>query len=202
MLRARQSAIADTIAIHILVAGKTASFLQVRLTQNFSAINRLVGIRERIRHPVVHPQVQVRHDEYRSLKSLRQIKSILRHRETLADRIRKQHDVLGVAVAEERRRKHVALRSTGGQAGRRPDALNIPDHRRNFHVIREARKLRHQRDARPSRRRHRARTRPRRPNHHANRRQFVFGLHNGKSRLAIGPDAVLLHVVNHGLNQR
>src|SRR4029077_14040349 len=41
MLRARQRAIADAIAIHILVAGKTTSLLNIRLAQNFSAINRL-----------------------------------------------------------------------------------------------------------------------------------------------------------------
>src|SRR5450759_315097 len=185
MIRARQRAIADAIAVHIFVAGKTARLLQIRLTQHFSAIDRLVRIRERVRHPVVHPQVEVRHHKHRRLEPLGEIKSILCHGETLADRVRKQHDVLGVAVTEKGRREQVALRSSCGQAGRGPDALNIPDHRGNFHVIRQPRELRHQRDARTRGSSHRARTRPSRPDHHAHRRQFVFGLDDGKRCFAI-----------------
>ena len=111
MFRTRQRAIADAITIHILVAGKTTCLLNVRPAQDFSAINRFVGIRERIRHPVVHPEIKVRHDEHRRLEMLGQIKSLLRHCEALADRARKQHEMLGVAVTEKRRREHVALRS-------------------------------------------------------------------------------------------
>ena len=105
-------------------------------------------------------------------------------------------------MTEERRREHVALRRASRQTGRWAHPLNVPDHRRNLHVIRQARKLRHQRDAWPSGCSHRSRPRPGRPNHHAHGRQFVFRLHNGKGRFTIRPDAVFLHVIDHRLHQR
>ncbi len=133
----------------------------------------------------------------RRLELFRQIESILRHGEALVHRTRKQQDVLGVAVGEERGGKNVALRGARRQAGGRPDALDVPDHSRNFGVVGEAGKLRHQRDAGPGGRGHGARARPTRAHHHADRSQFVFRLHDGESSLAVGADAEALHVVNH-----
>ena len=89
-----------------------------------------------------------------------------------------------------------------GRPGRGPDALDVPDHARNFDVVAQPGKFRHQRDARPGGRRHRTRARPACANHHADGRQFVFRLHDREGRLAIRTDAMLLHVVDQRLNQR
>ena len=68
-----------------------------------------------------------------------------------------EHDVLGVAVREERRLEQVALRGARRQAGGGSDPLDVEDHGRRFGVIRQARELAHQRDAGAGRGRHRAR---------------------------------------------
>ena len=114
-----------------------------------------------------------------------------------------QHDVLRVAVREERGREQVALRRARRQAGRRADALDVEDHRRRFRVVREARELAHQRDAGAGRRRHRPRARPARADHHAERRDFVFRLDDRERRLPgrlVHP--VLLHVADERLAER
>ena len=88
------------------------------------------------------------------------------------------------------------------QPGGRPDALHVENHRGNFRVISEAGELRHQRDARSRGGRHRPRARPACANHHAERGNLVLGLDDGKRRLAILVDPVLLHVGDHRLAQR
>ena len=134
----------------------------------------------------------------RRLKLLRQVEGLLRHGETLLRRTRKQQDVLGIAVGQERGGENVALRGARGQAGGRADALDVPDHAGNFGVVGQTGELRHQRNARPGGRGHGARARPSRADHHADRGQFVFRLHDGESRFAVGADAEALHVVDHG----
>ena len=114
-----------------------------------------------------------------------------------------QHDVLGVAVREERGLEQVALRGARRQAGRRPDALDVEDHRRRLGVVRQAGELAHQRDAGAGRRGHRPRARPARADHHAERGDLVLGLHDRERRLAGRlVDPVLLHVADERLAQR
>ena len=100
-------------------------------------------------------------------------------------------------------RKHVALRGARRQTGGRPDALHIEDHRGNLGVVAEAHEFRHQRDARSGGGGHRARARPTRAQHHADRGQFVFGLHDRVSRLAgFLVDAEALQITDQRFDQR
>ena len=66
-------------------------------------------------------------------------------------------------------------------AGGRPGALHVEDHRRNFGEIREADELLHQRDAGAGRGGEGARAVPAGADHHADRGQFVLGLHDARS---------------------
>ena len=51
------AAFSDAIAIYILVARKGARFFQIFFAQDFAAMHGLGGIRQRIAHPIVHPQI-------------------------------------------------------------------------------------------------------------------------------------------------
>ena len=160
-------------------------------SRGFSGYWNVVG------HPGVHAEVEVRHHEDRRLEPLRQVER--RHRELVAllRRTRDEHDVLRVAVRQDRRRQDVALRRARGQARGRPDALHVDDDRGDLGVVAQAHELAHERDARAGRRRHRTRAGPSRAERHADRRQFVLGLHDGKGglpRLLVHP--VLLQVLD------
>ena len=85
MIGAGQGAVADAVAVHIFVAREAAQPFEIFGGQNLAAVLRLLGILERLRHPVVHAQIEVGHDEHRRLQLLRQIKRIARHAETFAD---------------------------------------------------------------------------------------------------------------------
>ena len=81
----------------------------------------------------------------------------------------------------------VALRRPRRQPRRRPDALDVEHHARQFRVVGEAGKLPHQRDAGARRGRHRTCARPAGADDHADRGNLVFRLDDGKCRLAGGP---------------
>ena len=70
VLGSGQRAIADAVSVHILIAGKAAKPIQIFLAQYFAAIQRRLRIRERIAHPVIHPDIQVAEHEHRSLQTL------------------------------------------------------------------------------------------------------------------------------------
>ena len=202
MIRSRQGAVADTVSIHVLVAGKPAEPIEIFLAQDLTALDRSVGIPEWIRHPVVHTQVEIGHDEHERLEMFCQIEGVSGHRETLFDRRWNQQNMLGVAVRKKRRREDVTLRRTRGQTRRGSDPLDIPHHSRNFGVVGQTSKLAHQGDSRTGSRGHSARACPARPQHHPDSRQLVFRLHNGEACFAVRPDAVFLHVIDEGFHER
>ena len=156
----------------------------VAASSTLAAVERLIGIRERLRHPVVHAEVEVAHHEDHDLETLGQIERLHRHRVALFDRGRDQHDLLGVAVRQHSGREQVPLRRARRQPGGRPHALDVEHDAGNFGVVREAGELAHQRDAGARRRRHGPRARPAGADHHPNRRNLVFRLDDGVGRLA------------------
>ena len=82
-------------------------------------------------------------------------------------------------------------------------ALHVEDHRRNFGEIGEPEKLLHQRDARARGGRERPRAVPGGADHHADRGEFVLGLHDGEFvLLGGGVDAHALAVAGESLGQR
>ena len=197
-----QRAVADAVSVDVFVAGESAEAVEIFLAEHLAAIDRRSGIFEGIGHPVVHAEIEIGHDEDQRLELLGQIERFRRHAEALGHGAGKQHDVLGVAVREERGRENVALRRARGQAGGRADALDVPDDAGDFDVVGESGELRHQRDAGAGGRGHAARARPAGADDHADRGQFVFGLHDGEGRFAVGTDAVFLHVLDHRLHER
>ena len=100
MVGSRQGAIADAVAVHVLVAREAAQPFQIFRGQHLAAIHRLLGILERLRHPVVHAEIEIGHDEHRRLQLLGEIERLARHAEALGHAARKQHGMLGVAVRE------------------------------------------------------------------------------------------------------
>src|SRR6266700_1891680 len=110
MLRSRQCPVADRVSVHVFVAAKATELVEILLGQNLSTLNRLLWIRERIGHPVVHTQIEIGHYENYGLNLLRPIERAHRHFETLVRRGRKEHDVLGVAMRQECSRENVSLR--------------------------------------------------------------------------------------------
>ena len=202
MIGSRQGAVADAVAVHILVARETAGPFQVFRGQYLAAVLRLLGILERLRHPVVHSEIEVGHDEHRRLQLLGEVESVTRHAEALGHAARQQHGMTRVAVRELGHKLDVALRGARWQSGGRTHALDVPDDAGNFDVVAQSGELRHQRNSWSGSGGHGARSRPSRAQNHADGGEFVFGLHDGKSRFAISTNSVFLHVINEGLHQR
>src|SRR5215472_9629272 len=97
----------------------------------------------------------------------------------------------GIAVRELGDKLDVALGCARWQSGRRTHALDVPDDTGNFDVVAESSELRHQRYSRSGGGCHGTRSHPSSPQNHANRSQFVFSLHDGKSGFAISTDSVV-----------
>ena len=202
MVGSRQRPVRNRIAVHVLVAGKSAQTVQVFLGKHLAAVQRLFRIGERLGHPVVHAQIEIGENEDRRLQSLGEIEGLLRELVALFDRAGQQHHVLGIAMRQESDRQHVALHGAGGHAGRRPDALDVEDHTRQFGVIAQTGKLRHERNARPGGRRHRAGASPAGAEDHADRGQLILRLHNGEGRLAVLFNPVFPQVLDQILDHR
>ena len=66
MIGAGQRAVANAVAVHVFVAGKAAQAVEVFFAQHLAALDRLLRIFERIRHPVVHAEIEVGHDEHQA----------------------------------------------------------------------------------------------------------------------------------------
>ena len=200
---AGQRPVGNAVAVDVLVAAPVADAGQRLGVEHLAAIERLGRVLERVGHPGVHAEVEVAHHEDGRLQALGEVEGVLRHLVALGDGRRQQEDVAAVAVRQAGGEGDVLLRGAGRQAGRRADALDVEDHRRQLGVVGQAGELGHQRDARAGGRRHRAGARPRRADHHAERGDLVLGLDDGEARLAgLLVDAVLAQVVDQRLAQR
>ena len=140
-------AIRDAVAVHILVAAPAADPLQRLRVEHLAAIERPSGYSNVL-------DIQVFIARSRSLitntsdwKPLGEIERVHRHRVALFDGRRDQHDLLGVAVRQQRRAQDVALRGAGRQTRRRSHALDVEDHAGNLRVVGQPGELAHQRDA-------------------------------------------------------
>src|SRR5881394_296155 len=59
MLGSRQRAITNRVTVNVFVAAKATELVEILFGQNLPALNRLLRIEKRIRHPVVHAQVEI-----------------------------------------------------------------------------------------------------------------------------------------------
>ena len=135
MPRARQRAVANAVAVHVAVALESAQAIQVVHRQHLAAHDGFCRIGERVRHPIVHAQVEIAHDEDGCLKFLGQVKGLDGHGVALFDRMGEQQNVLGVAVREDRGGEDIGLGSSCGQAGRRAHALDVENHAGHFSIV-------------------------------------------------------------------
>src|SRR5262249_52268271 len=110
MIDAGQSAIAEAIPFAILVAGETTNPAEASFRQDLAALNRLSWILERVRHPVVHAEVQVAHHKDWRLQLVGEIERLVRHGEALRRRTRNQHGMNRVAVRQLGHELDIALR--------------------------------------------------------------------------------------------
>src|SRR5580704_5438768 len=202
MFRARQRAIRNGVAVYVLVAREASGFLQLLFRQYLAADHWLVGIYKRVRHPVVHAEIEIGHDEYRALQLFGQVEGSARHREALGRGTGQKHGMLRISVRQLGDEADVALRGSRRQAGGGSYALNVPNHRRQLDVIAQAGELCHERNSGSSRGGHRACTSPSSAQNHADSGEFILGLDNSKSSFAIRAYAVLLHVINETFDER
>ena len=145
---AGQRPVGNAVAVDVLVAAPVADARQRLGVEHLAAIERLGRVLERVGHPGVHAEVEIAHHEDGRLQALGEVEGVLRHLVALGDGRRQQEDVAAVAVRQAGGEGDVLLRGAGRQAGRRADALDVEDHRRQLGVVGQAGELGHQRDAR------------------------------------------------------
>ena len=151
----------DAVAVDVQVARELLHLLELGGAEHLAAIGAIAVVPGEARaHPVVHPDVEIGHDEHRRLESLREIERFDGEREALARIRREERDVLRVAVRQIRDRQQIALLRARRHAGGRAGALNVEEDAGNLGVVRESDELAHQRDARARRRRERRARRP------------------------------------------
>jgi hypothetical protein len=83
MLRSGQRAVANAVAIHVFVARETAQPVEIFLAQHLAALDGRSGIFERVGHPIVHAEIEIRHDEHQRLELLGQVERFTGHGEAL-----------------------------------------------------------------------------------------------------------------------
>ncbi len=111
--------------------------------------------------------------------------------------------MLGIAVREDRGGEQVALLRARGKARGGAHALHVEDYRGDVGVVAQADEFRHERDARSGGGSHGAGARPSGAERHADAGQFVFGLHDGVSGLAVfRVDAEAPHIADQRFHQR
>jgi len=79
MVSAWKRAIAHTIVIYILIAGKPAEPCQVLCTQYLAAIEWFIWISKWRGHPVIHAEIEVGHDKDRCLQLFSKVERCLGH---------------------------------------------------------------------------------------------------------------------------
>src|SRR5262252_8314439 len=154
MVRSGQGPIRNAVPIYISITLEAAQFLQLFGVEHLASIEFLLRIYERIGHPVVHPEIEIAHDEYGRLESFGKIERVVPHRKTFFNTGWKQHDVLGIAMRAIDHRENVGLLRSCRQTCTRSHASDVEDYNGNFRVVCQADKFLHQRDSRSGSRCH------------------------------------------------
>ncbi len=145
MVRSGERPPGDAVAVEVPVA--TPGLLQALDAlgvEDLATVEGCFGIRKRVGHPVVHPEVEVGEDEDGRLEPLGEVERLDGHREALLRRGGEQDRMLAVAMGIRVADEDVALHRPGRQAGRRADALHVEDDGRNLGVVAVADQLRHE----------------------------------------------------------
>ena len=133
MVGAGKRAVGNSVIIHVGISFELADPVQVFGGKNFAAVEFLT-FREfkRIRHPIIHAEIEIAHDEDGSLESLCEIERLVSHRVAFFDASGNEDNVLGVAVRTKDHRQDVGLLGSRRQSGTGTDAGNIEDDGRDF----------------------------------------------------------------------
>ena len=188
-MRAGIGAIRDAVAVHIQVAAELLAGFQLLGGHHLAAVQlaAVVPGRTACVSRSFMPISRSSMHEHRRLQPVGQVERQRAELEALVRVFREQQHVLGVAVRGIGAAEDVGLLRARRHAGGRAGALHVEDHRGDFGEIRQADEFLHQRDAGPGRRGERARAVPGGADHHADRGQFVLGLHDGELVLAWSP---------------
>ena len=185
-MRAGVSPVRDTVAVDVEVSTEALGHgLKIFTAQYFAAVVAIAVVElQRWRHPLVHAEIKITHDDDGGLQPLGQIKRFYRHTEALCGRGGKEQHVFGIAVRGIGRRENVGLLGARGHTGRGSGALHVDQYCRHFGEVGEAQKLAHERHAWTTGSCERAGTVPVGANDHAHGGELVLGLHNGVILLA------------------
>ena len=207
-MRAGQRAVGDGVVIDVLVAAPVPALDVLELLQLLGAqhLAAVVHVRvvpgERLRHPVVHADVEVGHDDDGRLQALGEVEGLRAHREAFRRVGGEQQHVLGVAVRGVGAGDDVGLLRARRHARRGAAALDVEQHHRHLGEVGEPQELAHQRDAGAGGGRERARAVPAAADGDADGRQLVLRLHDAEQPPPVLGDAQALGVALVGLGQR
>ena len=141
----RIRAVRDAVAVDVEVAAEILAGLEFFVGHHLAAVVNLRVIPfERLAQARVHADVEIGHHKYRRLQAIGQFECPGGKLEAFGRVLRKQKHVLGIAVRSVGACEQVRLLGACRHAGRRPAALHVDDHRRNFRKIGEPDEFRHQ----------------------------------------------------------
>jgi hypothetical protein len=176
-----QRACRDPVAIHVQVAVEDLQLLDLFGAEDLASIRPVAVVPpQAATHPVIHPDVQIGHEEDGGLKALGQIEGIYGQVEALLGVRREESDVLGVPVRGVCHQHQVSLLGPGRHAGGGSRTLDIDEDARDLGVIGEPDELPHEGDPRTAGGRKRPGPCPTRPDHHAGSRQLVLRLEDAE----------------------
>jgi len=126
MCVARNGSEGNPVAFHVLVARKFSQFFRDLVPKEPSRVNRnAIRILKLVRHPMVHPQVQVAHAEDQRLISFREVECFLRENKAFLNGSREKQNMFGVAVTQDIGGENISLAGPRWEPGRRPGALDV-----------------------------------------------------------------------------
>src|SRR6266700_4123554 len=103
-----QASRGNSVAIDVQVSRKSLNVLELLGAEHFPSIGTICVVPpEPGTLPIVHPDIEIRYDEHRRLKTLGQIERLDREIEAFFGVRREKRDVLRVAVREIRDRQQV-----------------------------------------------------------------------------------------------
>src|SRR5215471_10165373 len=148
MIGSRKRSIGYAVTIDVAVALEASKFFQIFCAEDLASIELFLRIRKRIRHPIIHAQIQIAHHEDWRLESFGEIKCLVPHVKAFGNAGWQQHDMLRVPMGRENHGKNVGLLRSRRQSSAWTDARNIENNGGNLGVVSESDKLLHQRDSR------------------------------------------------------
>ena len=142
--------IGNAVAVDIEIAPEALCHgFKVFAAQHFAAVIAIAVVKfQRRRHPLVHAEIKIAHDNDGCLQAFREVKGFDSHAEAFGRRGREKQYVLGIAMRGISGGEDIGLLGAGGHARRGACSLHINQNRRDLCEIGQTKKFAHQRDAR------------------------------------------------------